>query len=388
MRGETPPILFARRARQGVRHRCTIGLLQAVDTKAYWIAFNRVSGIGPVRLAALIEECGTIEAAWRASIQQMQAARLDRRTIELFLDARRSIDPATELQRTLDAGLEVLTWDDEAYPESLRTVDGAPPVIYVRGRILSQDEWAIAVVGTRHASNYGREVARVLGSELAQAGVTVISGLALGIDTVAHRAALDAGGRTIAVLGSGVDQIYPPQNRGLAQAIVQQGALISDYALGTRPDASNFPPRNRIISGLSRGVIIVEAGERSGALITARFAAEQGRDLFAVPGSILAPGSAGCNALIQQGAAPLLSVDDVLEQLNMSRIVDHTAVRQSVPPDPAEAALLQHLSHEPVHVDDLVRLANMTTGQVSSLLALMELKGMVRQIGVMSYVRT
>ncbi|MFO7634644.1 MAG: DNA-processing protein DprA [Caldilinea sp.] len=359
-----------------------------MNTKAYWIAFNRVSGIGPVRLAALIEACGDVESAWRASIQQMQAARLDRRTIELFLEARRTINPAAELQRTVDAGVEVLTWDDATYPDALRTVDGAPPALYVRGRIVSQDEWAVAIVGTRHASSYGREVARVLGSELAQAGVTVVSGLALGVDTVAHRAALDAGGRTIAVLGSGVDQIYPPQNRGLAQAITQQGALVSEYALGTRPDASNFPPRNRIISGLSRGVIIVEAGERSGALITARFAAEQGRDLFAVPGSILSPGSAGCNALIQQGATPLLSVDDVLEQLNMSRILDHSAVRQSVPPDPAEASVLEHLSHEPVHIDDLVRLTAMTPGQVSSLLALMELKGMVRQNGVMSYVRT
>jgi DNA processing protein len=182
---------------------------------------------------------------------------------------------------------------------------------------------------------------------------------------VAHRAALDAGGRTIAVLGSGVDQIYPPQNRGLAQAIIGQGAVVSEYALGTRPDASNFPPRNRIISGLSRGVIIVEAGERSGALITARFAAEQGRELFAVPGSILSPGSVGCNTLIQQGAAPLLSVDDVLEQLNMSRIVEHRDARQSVPADPAEAALLAHLSHEPTHIDDLVRAdgAGARTGQ-------------------------
>lgn len=363
-------------------------VVSLVDTRAYWIAFNRVSGIGPVRLAALIEVCGDVEAAWRASIQQMQAARLDRRTIELFLEARRTINPAAELQHVLDAGVEVLTWDDDAYPDALRTADGAPPVLYQRGRIVSQDEWAVAVVGTRHASSYGREVARVLGSDLARAGVTVVSGLALGIDTVAHRAALDAGGRTIAVLGSGVDQIYPPQNRGLAQSIMQQGAVVSEYALGTRPDANNFPPRNRIISGLSRGVIIVEAGERSGALITARFAAEQGRELFAVPGSILSPGSAGCNILIQQGATPLLSVNDVLEQLNMSRIVDHNAVRQSVPPDPAEAALLQHLSHEPMHVDELVRRMTMTPGQVASLLALMELKGMVRQAGVMSYVRT
>lgn len=360
----------------------------AVENKAYWIAFNRVPGIGPVRLAALIEACGDIGAAWRASIQQMQAARLDRRTIELFLEARRTIDPLAELQRASAAGAEVLTWDDAAYPESLRSVDNAPPVLYIRGRIVSQDEWAIAVVGTRHASSYGREVARVLGAELAQAGVTVVSGLALGVDTVAHRAALDAGGRTIAVLGSGVDQIYPPQNRGLAQAIIGQGAVVSEYALGARPDASNFPPRNRIISGLSRGVIIVEAGERSGALITARFAAEQGRELFAVPGSILSPGSVGCNTLIQQGAAPLLSVDDVLEQLNMSRIVEHRDARQSVPADPAEAALLAHLSHEPTHIDDLVRMTAMAPGQVSSLLALMELKGLVRQVGVMTYLRT
>jgi DNA processing protein len=358
-----------------------------VDTKAYWIAFNRVPGIGPVRLSALIEACGDIGAAWRASIQQMQAARLDRRTMELFLDARRTIDPAAELQRAADAGIEVLTWDDDAYPAALRTVDGAPPVLYVRGRIVSQDEWAIAVVGTRHASSYGREVARVLGAELAQAGVTVVSGLALGIDTVAHHAALDAGGRTIAVLGSGVDQLYPAQNRGLAQTIVGQGALVSEYAIGTRPDANNFPPRNRIISGLSRGVIIVEAGERSGALITARFAAEQSRELFAVPGSILSPGSIGCNTLIQQGATPLLSVDDVLEQLNMSRLVEQHAARQSVPADPAEAALLAHLAQEPVHVDDLVRMTALAPGQVSSLLALMELKGLVRQIGVMTYLR-
>jgi DNA processing protein len=358
-----------------------------VDSKGYWIAFSRVSGIGPVRLAALLEVCGGIEAAWRASIQQMQAARLDRRTIELFLEARRTLDPAMELQRTLDAGVEVLTWDDPGYPESLRTIEGSPPVLYVRGRLLSQDEWAVAVVGTRHASAYGREVARVLSSELARAGVTVVSGLALGVDTVAHRAALDAGGRTIAVLGSGVDQIYPPQNRGLAQAIAGQGALVSEYALGVRPDASNFPPRNRIISGLSRGVIIVEAGERSGALITAQFAVEQGRDLFAVPGNILSPGSVGCNLLIQQGATPLLSVDDVLEQLNMSRVVDHCALRESVPADPAEAALLQHLSHEPTHIDDLVRKTGLNAGQVSSLLALMELKGMVHQSGALSYVR-
>jgi DNA processing protein len=358
-----------------------------VDNRGYWIAFNRVPGVGPIRLAALIEVCGDIQSAWRASIQQLQAARFDRRTCELFLEARRTLDPERELQRVLQAGAAVLTWEDPAYPELLKQVESAPPVLYVRGQILGQDEWSVAVVGTRHASSYGREVARVLGSELAKAGATVVSGLALGVDTVAHRAALEASGRTIAVLGSGVDQIYPPQNRGLAQAVAEQGAVVSEYGIGTRPDANNFPPRNRIISGLSRCVIVVEAGERSGALITARFAAEQGREVFAVPGNILSPGSVGCNGLIQQGATPLLSVTDVLEQLKLSRLAEQQSLRQEVAVDPSEAALLTQLTQEPIHIDELVRATALPAGQLSGLLTLLELKGLVRQCAPMSYVK-
>ena len=358
-----------------------------VNDKAYWIAFNKVNGIGAARLGALLNECGSIDAAWRASIQQLQAARLDRRSIENLLQARREIDPQHEWERAQAAGVQVLTWDDPAYPAALREIDGSPPVIYIRGRLTSQDEWAVAIVGTRRASSYGREVTQVLATELARQGVTIVSGLALGIDTVAHRAAIDAGGRTLAVLGSGVDQLYPPQNRGLALAIAEQGALISDYALGARPEATNFPPRNRIISGLSRGVVIVEAGEQSGALITAQFAAEQGKDVFAVPGSILHPGSAGCNTLIQQGATPLLSVDDVLEQLNLTRLSVQVDARQSVPADPQESSLLSILSTQPCHVDDLMRSAALSTAQIGSLLAIMELKGLVRQVGTMTYVK-
>ena len=208
------------------------------------------------------------------------------------------------------------------------------------------------------------------------------------MDTVAHRAALEAGGRTLAVLGSGVDQIYPPQNRGLAAAIAEQGAVISDYALGTRPEANNFPPRNRIISGLSRGVVIVEAGERSGALITARFAADQGREVFAVPGSILHPSSAGCNALIQQGATPVLSVDTVLEQLNLQHLQERIQARAAVPADPQEQQLLALLSAEPVHIDEIVRGAKLPPAVVGGLLTVMELKGLVRQAAAMTYVRT
>lgn len=358
-----------------------------MDSKAYWIAFNKVTGIGPARLQALLDACGSVEAAWHASIQQLQAAHLDRRSIENLLNARREIHPEQELQKVVMAGITALTWEDSDYPTALKSIDAAPPVLYVRGRLTSQDEWAVAIVGTRRASTYGREVAQVLAGELARHGVTVVSGLALGVDTVAHRAALDAGGRTLAVLGSGLDQLYPPQNRGLAAAIAEQGAVLSDYALGTRPDASNFPPRNRIISGLSRGVVIVEAGERSGALITARFAAEQGRDVFAVPGSILHPGSAGCNALIQQGATPVLSVDDVLEQLNLLHLQERIDARSTVPADPQEQELLNLLTSEPAHIDEIVRGANLPAAVVGGLLTVMELKGLVRQVAPMMYVR-
>jgi DNA processing protein len=198
---------------------------------------------------------------------------------------------------------------------------------------------------------------------------------------------LEHGGRTLAVLGSSVDHIYPPDNRGLAEKIVEQGAIVSEYPLGTRPDANNFPPRNRIISGLSRGVVIVEAGERSGALITAKFAAEQGRDVFAVPGSILHPASAGCNTLIQQGAIPLLNVDDILNHLNLEQVHSHQAARAAIAADPQEAALLQYLNRDPQHLDDLVRQSALPAPQVAGLLTVMELKGLVRQVGVLCYVK-
>ncbi len=358
-----------------------------MNEKAFWVAFNQVSGVGPARLAALIETCGSVEAAWRAPIQKLKEAGLDRRTLENLLTLRRSLDLAAEWQKLVQQKIDVLTWDDLDYPENLRQIPHPPPVLYVRGELMRQDRCAVAVVGTRQASVYGREVARRVATDLARNGVTVVSGLALGVDAIAHAAALEAGGRTISVLGSGVDQLYPTQNRKIAQAMMTQGAVISEYPLGTKPEASNFPPRNRVISGLSLCVVVVEAGQRSGALITAKFAAEQSRDVYAVPGSILHPGSAGCNQLIQDGAYPLLSVDDLLGQLDLQRVVTQQEVRQSLPPDPSEAQLLAHLSAEPIHIDELVRNVTMAAGQISSLLTMMELKGLVRQVGTLRYVR-
>ena len=218
-------------------------------------------------------------------------------------------------------------------------------------------------------------------------GVTIVSGLARGIDAVAHKAALDHGGRTIAVLGSGPDCIYPPENRSLARQIVNgRGAVISEYGMGVQPEAKNFPPRNRIISGLSLGVIVVEAGDRSGAGITARFALEQGREVFAVPGNINSPASVGTNRLIQQGAKLVAGVDDVLEELNLAMVLEHSAVQLALPETEDESAIFEYLSAQPVHVDELSRSTGLSSSVVSSTLTLMELKGMVRQAGGMNYV--
>jgi DNA processing protein len=352
----------------------------------YWIGFNRVPGIGAARLRALLDYFGDLETAWKASLHDLHCAGLDERSLDSLSKTRRELDLDAELERLARWKVGVLTWDDAAYPRNLREVYNAPPILYVRGRIETRDEWAVAVVGTRRASVYGKEAAQLIAAGLAQAGVTVISGLAQGIDTVAHRACLASGGRTIAVLGCGVDVAYPAQNARLAAEVVEHGALVSDYPLGTPPDARNFPPRNRIISGLSLGTVVVEADLGSGARITADFAAEQGREVFAVPGNIFARGCQGTNKLIQEGAKLVRTVTDILEELNLTMVSEQAQARAVIPENETEASLLAQLSADPVHVDDLGRAVGLPISQVSSTLALMELKGMVRQVGGMNYV--
>jgi len=352
----------------------------------YWVGFNIVRGIGPTRLRALLDYFGDVEHAWHGASEELRSAGLDRRSLESLLAARAALDLDRELERIAEAGAHLLTWESPGYPRLLREIHDPPPVLYVKGRITQEDAWAVAVVGTRRATVYGREVTRQLAAALARSGVTIVSGMARGIDSEAHQAALRAGGRTIAVLGCGIDRVYPPENRKLAEEIIAHGALVSDYPLGTKPEGRNFPPRNRIISGLSLGVLVAEAGVRSGALITADFAAEQGRDVFAVPGSILARGSAGTNRLIREGAKVVLEAEDVLEELNLMMVAEQVEARQVLPTDEAEAALLAHLSSEPTHVDELRQRMGLPIAQVTSTLALMELKGMVRQVGGMKYV--
>lgn len=359
-----------------------------VDERAYWIAFSRVSGIGPARVQALLTRFGSLAAAWQASSWELaRVSELDRRTLEKLLEARQALDPGAELARLAPLGARALTWDDPDYPVLLREIPAAPPVLYLRGELVPADELAVAIVGTRRITPYGEAVTRQLVSDLVAAGVTIVSGLALGVDAVAHETALTMGGRTIAVLGSGVDRLYPARNRGLARRILTQGAIVSDYALGVPPEAANFPPRNRIISGLSRATVVIEADEASGALITSAFAIEQGREVLAVPGSILAPSSRGTNRLIRDGAQPVLGVDDILQAIDLANALPQREVRAALPADPTEARLLAHLSAEPCHVDELGRAVEMAASELSSALTILELKGLVRRVGAMSYVR-
>ena len=357
--------------------------------RSYWIAFSRVPRIGRVRVTQLEDHFGRLERAWSASTAELRAAGLDAGTIKSCIEARDAVHPEEELERLERHGVQAVTWHDDAYPRQLREIFDRPPVLYVRGTLTPADEWAVAVVGTRRVTVYGRQVAEEMARGLASNRVTVVSGLARGVDAIAHRAALDAGGRTVGVLACGLDLVYPPEHKRLAEQIIERGALISDYAIGTQPRSEFFPRRNRILSGISLGVLVVEGDVKSGALITARQALEQNREVFAVPGSIYSPNSRGTNKLIRDGEAKLtLDVQDVLAELNLTMAAHQIEMSELLPADDTESALLRHLGAEPTHIDDVRRESGLPIATVTSTLAMLELKGLVRQVGRMNYVRT
>lgn len=356
--------------------------------RTYWIAFSRIPRIGRVRTSQLEEHFGSLAAAWAATPGELKAAGLDSASLAAVAAARGRIDPVRQLDDLAVHDVRALTWHDDEYPRLLREVFDRPPVLFVRGTLLPEDDWAVAVVGTRRVSVYGRQAAEDMARGLAASRVTVVSGLARGVDAVAHRAAIDAGGRTIAVLACGLDMVYPPEHKRLAEQIMEQGALISDYPPGTQPRSEFFPRRNRILSGISLGVLIVEGDVKSGAMITARQALDQNREVFAVPGSIYSPNSRGTNKLIQDGEAKLtLDVQDVLAELNLTMAAQQMEMTELLPADETESVLLRLLGAEPAHVDELRRQSGLPIATVTSTLAMLELKGNVRQIGPMSYVR-
>ena len=357
--------------------------------RKYWIAFSRVPRIGRVRVAQLEGHFGSLRVAWDAPAAELRAAGLDAATASECTAARGRIDPDSELELLQRHGVQAITWHDDSYPRQLLEIYDRPPVLFVRGTLTPADEWAVAVVGTRRVSVYGRQAAEDMARGLAANRVTVVSGLARGVDGVAHRAALEAGGRTIGVLACGLDMVYPPEHKRLAEQIIEQGALISDYAIGTQPRSEFFPRRNRILSGISLGVLIVEGDVKSGAMITARQALEQNREVFAVPGSVYSPNSRGTNKLIQDGEAKLtVDVQDVLAELNLSMAAHQIEMTELIPADETESVLLRFINGEPLHIDDVRRSSGLPIATVTSGLAMLELKGLVRQVGRMNYVRT
>ena len=362
----------------------------SLDELAYWVAFSRILGIGPIRFKLLLDYFHEdIAAAWKADSKELAQAGLDAKTIDGFLKQRTTSKPQQELEKLERLRIRVLTLKDKDYPDLLKELINAPPVLYIAGTFKKEeDRFALGIVGTRKVSSYGRQVTEQFARELAEGKVTVVSGLAHGIDTIAHTATLDAGGRTLAVMASGLDTIYPTDNLGLARRIVEsgQGALVTEFPLGIKPDGRNFPARNRIISGLSQGILVTEAPKQSGALITANFALEQGRDVFGVPNSIYSPGSVGVNKLIQDGAHLVTNVQDILMVLNLFLVPQHIEIQAALPDNNEERTLLALLSHDPLHIDELIRESGLPTTTVAATLMVMELKGMIKQFGGMQYV--
>ena len=281
----------------------------------FWVATSAIPGVGTATFNYLLKYFKTLKKFWQASDEQIRKLRLDAKTKEAIFKFRNQVDPKIYLDAVYEKGIKVLSVVDRDYPANFRQISDAPPVLYYKGSLIPEDDLAVAVVGARFATAYGRQVTEKLVMDLTLAGLTIVSGLARGVDSIAHRAAMDAGGRTIAVLGSGVDLIYPPENKLLAEKIIQNGALVSEFPLGFPSVPSNFPARNRIISGLSQGVLVIEGRRQSGALISARYALDQGREVFAVPGPINSPTSEGTAYLIKQGATVVSGVTDILEEL-------------------------------------------------------------------------
>ncbi|MFH0809210.1 MAG: DNA-processing protein DprA [Pseudomonadota bacterium] len=351
----------------------------------YWLALRRVPGVGAVTYRKLVEHFGNPKAIFEAEAAELRAAGVREAAVEglAAFDAWQDVERQMELLERHQIG--ILTLWDETYPERLASIFDPPPVLFVRGELTVADRLAVAVVGTRLASYYGRSVCERLSGDLAARGVTVVSGLARGIDTVAHRAALDAGGRTIAVAACGLDVNYPPDNKALAERIVQGGgAAVSEMPPGTQPDRAYFPARNRIISGLSLGVAVIEAGARSGALITARCALEQGREVFAVPGSVQAAGSAGPHRLLRQGAKLVERAEDILEEVypwaGCPRVDEAAAGFNLSGATADETAVCRIIEKGPLHIDELSRRSSLDPRALALVLLELELKGAIKQL--------
>lgn len=348
----------------------------------YWIALSRLTDIGPLSARKLLSAFGTPERIFDAHIEDLlgiEGIGINRaKSIKQFSSWK---DVEKEARLIEQKEITPVSFESPSYPEMLRETDGAPLVLYMKGSLIQRDRYAVAVVGSRNLTHYGASVAEGIAGDLAHMGFTIVSGMARGVDSLAHKAALRSGGRTIAVLGSGVDVPYPPENRSLMEKIIGSGSVLSEFPAGTPPDRENFPRRNRIISGLSLGVLVVEATSDSGALITARYATDQGREVFALPGNITSANSSGTNELIRKGATLVRHADDILEELApvlKGFIRSDSKVTIEITED--ERSLCTLLSGEPKQIDDISRESGLTVSKVLGVLLDLEMKGAVKQI--------
>jgi DNA processing protein len=361
------------------------------DFLKYWIALKSIAGVGNITFPALVDKFGSLPAIFAAPISKLnEIPGISKNIAAAIVGFNNWGKVKAELELIDKYEIKIITYQDELYPAKLMNIYDRPPFLYVRGN-LNKNDINIAVVGSRLASTYGKYTTEKISRELALKGLTIVSGMARGIDSVAHRGALTAHGRTIAVLGSGLDVIYPPENKKLFTDIIQNGAVISEFPPGTPPLSANFPTRNRIISGMSYGVVIVEAGEKSGSLITARLALEQGREVFAVPGSIDSAGSRGTNKLIKQGAKLIENIDDILEeifpQFDGTIVLKPPSVSNSevIAAKPAEILstvdqkIISYISGSRVHIDDLISSTGLSSADILGALTTLELKGIIQQ---------
>jgi len=356
----------------------------------YFHAFNLFNErIGPLRFKKLLKYFGSLKNAWeQGQITDFIAAGIEEKLAQEIILRRPQINLDQEINLLEKQNIRIITFLDDSYPHLLKEIYDPPYIMYIKGQLKPEDEFAIAIVGTRRVSPYGQQVTEKLAQDLSQAGLTIISGLARGIDTLAHLAAIKQKKRTIAVVGSSLDyqSLFPPANRKLAEQIVQNGAILSEYPLGSFALKHHFPARNRIISGLSLGTLVIEAPEKSGAIITANHALKQNREVFAVPGSIYNPNSVGPNLLIKAGAKMVMSAQDVLEELNLKNLTQNIVAQQTIAETPEEEIILKNLSHEPLSVDKIIQLTKLNAAQANATLSLMEMKGLVKNIGGMQYV--
>ncbi len=355
------------------------------------LTMHLIPGLGPRLTAALLERFGSAAAVLGAGAAQLrQVPHIGPKLSEDVVEALRRVNVDEELAQMGRHGVRLVVLGTPEYPAALATIPDPPHLLYLRGALEPRDANAVAVVGSRKCSAYGKRVAERLAADLARAGVTVVSGLARGIDGTAHRGALQAGGRTLAVLAGGLSRIYPPEHKGLAEEVEKSGALLSEATMTQEPLPGMFPARNRIISGLSRAVVLVEAAEQSGALITARHAAEQGRPVFAVPGPVDNPASAGVNALIRDGAILCRGADDVLEELNGVAGQAPAAAPPAAPPpelDERQRRVWEFLADGGRHLDEMVRQLGLSVTQLSGILLVLEMKKVVRRLPMNRYER-